>query len=159
VKDIGAPSAQSKGEMHRTFAGAPYLFLERKTIVQDNLKLVRQVLKSKMKEHTVITGLRDAIRIHQVADPVDMTQEAAEREMAMENLGRESALVRRLRAAIERIDRGSYGVCLECNEFIQPKRLKAIPWAELCIICQECADRSASQKERGMSSSVRANAA
>lgn len=63
--------------------------------------------------------------------------------MAMENLDRESALVRRLRAAIERLNDGSYGVCLECDEDISPKRLAAIPWAELCIHCQEKADRSA----------------
>jgi DnaK suppressor protein len=117
--------------------------------VQNNLELVKQVLKSKMRESTATTGLRDSIRIHQVADPVDMTQEAAEREMAMENLDRETALVRRLRAAMERIDQGSYGVCLECQEPISPKRLNAIPWAELCIVCQEWADRS----------NVRANAA
>jgi DnaK suppressor protein len=88
-----------------------------------------------------------------------MTREAAEREMAMENLDRETALVRRVRAAMERIDHGSYGVCLECEDPISPKRLKAIPWAELCIVCQELADHSGSNREMEVNSNVRANAA
>jgi DnaK suppressor protein len=127
--------------------------------MHSNLELVRQALKSKMKESTATTRLRDSIRIHQVADPVDMTQEAAEREMAMENLDRETALVRRLRAAMERIDDGSYGVCLECEEPISPKRLKAIPWAERCIICQEWADCSAGNRKMENITNFQAHAA
>lgn len=107
-----------------------------------NLELTRQILETKLKEAAATGGLRDSIRIHQVADPVDMTQQAAEREMAVRSLDRESALVRRLRSAIERVDDGSYGVCMECDEDISSKRLAAIPWAELCIHCQEAADRS-----------------
>jgi DnaK suppressor protein len=133
--------------------------MERKITMHSNLELVRQVLKSKMRESAATTGLRDLIRIHQVADPIDMTQEAAEREMAIENLDRETALVRRLRAAMERIDDGSYGVCLECEEAISPKRLKAIPWAERCIICQEWADRAGTNRKMEIVTNFRANAA
>ena len=67
--------------------------------------------------------------------------------MAVHNLDRDSALVRRLRSAIKRLNDGTYGVCLECEEEIAPKRLKAIPWAELCIQCQETADRLSGNKE------------
>jgi DnaK suppressor protein len=83
----------------------------------------------------------------QLADPVDMTQDAAERDIAVQILDRESTLVRRLRSAIGRIDDGSYGICLECEEEIAPKRLKAIPWAELCIGCQERADASGKRRQ------------
>src|SRR5579859_976301 len=31
--------------------------------------------------------------------------------------------------ALERIRTGAYGVCLECQEEVQPKRLEAVPWA------------------------------
>jgi DnaK suppressor protein len=127
--------------------------------MKSNLELVKQVLKSKIRESATTTSLRDSIRIHQVADPVDMTQEAAEREMAMENLDRETALVRRLRAAMGRIDDGSYGMCLECEEPISPKRLNAIPWAERCIICQEWADRAGANKKMEIDTHFHANAA
>jgi DnaK suppressor protein len=114
--------------------------------MQCDCELFRQMLKSKLNEAVATTGLRDSIRIHQVADPIDMTQQAAEREMAMQNLHRGAALVRQLRSAMERLDDGSYGICLQCEEPISPKRLKAVPWAELCIGCQETADRSNSKR-------------
>ena len=109
--------------------------------MKTNLGLVRRVLESQLKEAAPTRGLRESIRIHQVADPLDMTQQAAQREVAVLNLDRDTALARRLRSAIERLNDGSYGVCLQCEEDIAPKRLKAIPWAELCIGCQEMADR------------------
>jgi len=106
-----------------------------------------------------IKALGDSIRIQQFADPADMTQESAERDVAVQLLDRESALSRQLRAAIERIADGSYGLCLECEEEIAPKRLKAIPWAERCIGCQEKADGSSSQRGRMSNSEDWAEAA
>jgi len=43
---------------------------------------------------------------------------------------------------LRRIDEGSFGVCLHCEEDISPKRLAAVPWTPFCIRCQEIADRS-----------------
>ena len=111
-----------------------------------DLKPVRQILEKQLKEATSNKRLGDSIRIHQAADPVDMTQQAAERDLAVQILDRESALARRLRSAIDRINDGSYGLCLECEEEIALKRLKAVPWAELCIRCQEKADDLASPR-------------
>jgi DnaK suppressor protein len=108
--------------------------------VNANLKLTRQILESQLKKAVSSRELTDSIHIQQVADPIDMTQEAAERDVAVQLLDRESVVVRQLRSAIIRIEDGSYGVCLQCEEEIAPKRLKAIPWAELCISCQERAD-------------------
>ena len=109
------------------------------------LKLSRHILERHLKEANSNRGLTDSIRIHQVADPVDMTQQAADRDVAVRMLDRESVLARRIRSALDRIQDGSYGICLQCEEQIAPKRLKAMPWAELCISCQEQADRRASQ--------------
>ncbi len=39
--------------------------------------------------------------------------------------------------ALQRLDTGRYGVCLNCGEPISAKRLKAIPWAEYCLACQD----------------------
>jgi len=117
--------------------------------MKTNFESVRQILESQLKEAAPTQGLRESIRIHQVADPVDLTQQAAEREMAVHNLDRDSALMRRIRSAIERVNNRSYGVCLECEEDIAPKRLKAIPWAERCIQCQETADCQAGRNENG----------
>jgi DnaK suppressor protein len=44
------------------------------------------------------------------------------------------ALVRR---ALERLQDGSFGECLQCGTTIGPKRLEALPWTPHCIECQE----------------------
>jgi len=42
---------------------------------------------------------------------------------------------------MERIEEGSYGTCLNCEEEINTKRLDAVPWTSLCIDCQKLDDR------------------
>lgn len=42
---------------------------------------------------------------------------------------------REIRAALQRIRDGEYGVCANCGEAIAPARLQALPTATLCINC------------------------
>ena len=50
---------------------------------------------------------------------------------------------RRLRSiqdALKAIDSGQYGECFRCGEDINEKRLVALPWATLCLQCQEATE-------------------
>jgi RNA polymerase-binding protein DksA len=51
----------------------------------------------------------------------------------------ESALqeISQIRAAIGRIDDGSYGVCDVCGDEVGSKRLAALPYTGVCISCAE----------------------
>lgn len=40
-------------------------------------------------------------------------------------------------AALERINRGEFGVCRECGKTIARRRLEVIAWAACCVPCQE----------------------
>jgi RNA polymerase-binding transcription factor len=40
-------------------------------------------------------------------------------------------------AALDRLATGDYGVCVSCGAPLNARRLAAIPWAALCIRCQE----------------------
>jgi DnaK suppressor protein len=111
-------------------------------MIIEDLKQFRQQLESQLEKSGYSRTAGDSIRVQQLADPIDMTKEAVDRDIAVQILDRETALIRRLRSAIDRIDDGSYGICPECEEEIARKRLKAIPWAELCISCQERVDVS-----------------
>ena len=42
-----------------------------------------------------------------------------------------------IQEALKALDRGQYGECVRCGEDINEKRLMAVPWATLCIRCQE----------------------
>lgn len=102
----------------------------------------KKILEAKQDELERIVRNRDAITIEKSADALDEVQHAAERELAIRNLDRESNLLRNVRSALRRIDDGTFGVCVHCEEDISPKRLAAVPWAPYCIQCQEQADRN-----------------
>lgn len=53
----------------------------------------------------------------------------------------ERDLLRRIDAAIARIDSGGYGECVHCGKKVQMARLEAVPWARHCVACQELQDR------------------
>ena len=39
-------------------------------------------------------------------------------------------------AALQRIEKGTYGLCAQCGRDIPPERLEAVPAASLCIKCK-----------------------
>jgi DnaK suppressor protein len=47
------------------------------------------------------------------------------------------ARLKSIEQALNALDRGQYGECINCGEDINEKRLAAVPWATLCIACQE----------------------
>src|ERR1700678_4031041 len=113
-----------------------------KRMTKSELNKYRNVLEAKQADLLHMIRNRDGIAIEKSADALDEVQYATERELAIRSLDRDSNLLRNVRAALERIEEGSFGVCLHCEEEISPKRLAAVPSTAFCIICQELADRS-----------------
>src|SRR5713226_1972242 len=110
-------------------------------MTKSGLEKYRTDLETKKRKIKVRLRNRDDIAIEKTPDTIDEVQLAGERELAIRNLDRESSLLRKVRAALARIEDGSFGTCLHCDEEISPKRLKAVPWAPYCIRCQEAVDR------------------
>ena len=119
-------------------------------MTKTELNRFRQTLEAKQAELAGILRRRDEIAIEKSADAIDEVQRAAERELAIRNLDRESNLLRNVRAALRRIDNGAFGICAHCEEEISPRRLVAVPWAPFCIRCQEAADRSETEPESSL---------
>ena len=111
-------------------------------MTKSELNKYRTVLETKQADLVHMIRNRDGIAIEKSADALDEVQYATERELAIRSLDRDSNLLRNVRAALERIEEGSFGVCLHCDENISPKRLAAGPSTAYCIVCQELADRS-----------------
>ena len=105
------------------------------------LNKYRNVLEAKQADLIHMMRNRDGIAIEKSADAFDEVQYATERELAIRSLDRDSNLLRNVRAALDRIEEGGFGVCLSCEEDISPKRLAAVPFTAYCIVCQELADR------------------
>jgi len=100
-----------------------------------------EALQTKEVELSSTLSRRREISIEKVADALDDIQYTRERELAISNLDRVSKLLRCVRAALARIENGSYGISPRCDSAINPRRLRAVPWAEYCVRCQEAADR------------------
>lgn len=59
--------------------------------------------------------------------------------MSVESKRRRQIKLQRIKTALKRIDDEEYGLCLKCEEEIDPKRLEFDPSAVLCI---ECANKA-----------------
>jgi DnaK suppressor protein len=70
-------------------------------------------------------------------DPFDRIERTESRERSIESRERLTDRLDRILGAMERLDDGSYGVCVVCGEDISPRRLHAIPEATTCVRCQE----------------------
>ncbi len=66
----------------------------------------------------------------------DVGSDSNEREKSFLVASIEGDILAELDEALERINNGSYGVCVICDEPIHPKRLEAIPYAKLCLECK-----------------------
>jgi DnaK suppressor protein len=101
----------------------------------------RTILETRRSELESGTANREALAIDTSPEDLDRIQQASERDLAMRMLEGNSSRLREVQAALRRMDANAYGICIDCEETISPKRLAAVPWTCYCIICQEAADR------------------
>ncbi|HEY7680153.1 MAG TPA: TraR/DksA C4-type zinc finger protein [Terriglobia bacterium] len=85
---------------------------------------------------------RDLISLQRTSpEPEEEAQMTAEQDLAVQSRNQAAQTLRQVWAALDRIEDGSYGICLSCERAIQPHRLEAVPWAPYCIQCQEIMDQ------------------
>jgi RNA polymerase-binding transcription factor len=94
---------------------------DRRREIQDKLRSLRETLP------TDATTVKDAEE--QSVDDFVQEMDFALMEMKAESLGKIDEAIRRLEA-------GVYGECAECSTEIAEARLKALPFATLCVACQ-----------------------
>ena len=114
-------------------------------MTKNEVNRFRSILLARQAELESAVRDRDALAIDTSPDELDRIQHATEREMAIDNLERQSDRLRDVQAALRRIDGGTFGTCLDCEGGISLKRLAAVPWTASCIVCQDAADRNCRQ--------------
>jgi DnaK suppressor protein len=74
-------------------------------------------------------------------DPtVDLADKAANsytKEFLFGQTNHDRVLLQLVDEALVRIRENNFGLCTNCQEEVQQKRLEAVPWARHCIVCQE----------------------
>jgi len=107
---------------------------------------MRQRLEERQKElQESIAGLTEAhprpVGAIEASDgPQDFEEIAVdflETQQEQSVLVNQQALLTEVQQALERIDNGTYGKCVDCGQPIPEKRLEAIPWAARDVKCEE----------------------
>jgi DnaK suppressor protein len=89
-------------------------------------------------------------RTAEVEDPIDAVT-SDEGKAANFHLGDVAArTLQQVRAALQRINDGTYGFCIDCGRPIDPARLDAVPWTPYCREDQEKHDRKDASQEPGL---------
>src|ERR1700745_1060207 len=70
-------------------------------------------------------------------DETDLAASEVNQNLVFKLRDRERQLLAKIDEAMARIDDGSFGLCQECEEPIEPRRLEARPVSTLCISCKE----------------------
>ena len=99
---------------------------------------IRQVLEQKKQELTArLDRIHANVRRGYHADSKERAKELEDNEVvdALGNEAREE--LRKISAALQRLDAGDYGICVECGLPIKEGRLKVYPYADECIECAE----------------------
>jgi DnaK suppressor protein len=73
----------------------------------------------------------------EVEDPIDRVISSEGKAAAFGVSTAESKMLQQVRAALQRIDDGAYGTCIDCGRPIEPARLDAVPWTPYCRADQE----------------------
>jgi DnaK suppressor protein len=63
-------------------------------------------------------------------------------DVNLAEVDRDAAELRRIDAALFRLNAGSYGACVVCGQEIPVQRLEAEPTAQRCVNCQELYEKT-----------------
>ena len=80
------------------------------------------------------------------ADPADRATAESDRAFTLRLRDRERKLIKKIKGALDRLEKGEYGICDECGEEVSVPRLKARPVTKLCINCKSRQEDEESQR-------------
>jgi DnaK suppressor protein len=110
----------------------------------------RQRLLAKRKE--LLSGVRGANVKNmestngEIQDIADQASSAYTKEFLLSIGDAERRMLKQVDDALHKIGKETYGLCEACGEMISERRLEALPFARLCIACQEEEERAKAEK-------------
>jgi DnaK suppressor protein len=107
---------------------------------RERYDLLKAMLEDRRREiHDKLRSLRESLPVEAavVRDLEEQSVDDFVQEVDFALMQMKSETLRKIDEAIQRLDDGSYGICVECSHEIASPRLSAVPFAELCRSCQE----------------------
>ena len=71
-----------------------------------------------------------------VPDLGDMSANTYHRDVLLNLNETQRRKIRDIDSALERMEKGAYGICLRCEEEIEPRRLQVRPFSRYCVECK-----------------------
>ena len=108
-------------------------------------KMKKTLLDNKAQITNAINGhneqVKDMADGKMSGDVVDIASDTID-WVLMDSMGTQNEQnIQMIDNALDRIERGTYGICLRCNQPIAEARLEAIPHAAFCIACQAAIEK------------------
>lgn len=105
---------------------------------------IRNARRRLTSEHTILCKslernqhAAEEIKLENTEDEGDLASISHDKDVLYRLHEGGFARLQLIRKAIEAIENGNYGECIRCEAAINDKRLDAIPWATMCVGCQE----------------------
>ncbi len=118
------------------------------TAVNNTTQALRRVLIDRRREllneiqHKIKEVRAEASTASRPTDADETTTVEPEDDLTFALLQMKSHMLNRINVAVRRLDEGSYGYCIDCEESIAPSRLHALPFAVRCRCCEDRRERS-----------------
>lgn len=107
------------------------LITKRKNDILDSISRVSQdTLKKSQKD---ASGDISGYTFHMA----DVATDNYDREFSLGLASNDRQFLYELEDALKRIEDGTFGICEECKSVLSKARLKALPYARLCLDCQQ----------------------
>ncbi len=119
----------------------------RKAMQEEQSRLRRQVagLEQEIKELHESGSEENGFGSH----PADVSGDTYMEETQVSLLENTQLTLSLIEQALERMGRGTYGLCVDCGALIPSERLQARPYAARCVACQASFDRKQHAKPGG----------
>jgi DnaK suppressor protein len=109
--------------------------------IKEKLIAERNLLIDKLKDNDL------SVDDSETPDPVDLAVRNYSKNVMLAVSENESRQLMLVDEALLRLDDDEYGLCQNCENEINPKRLAAIPWARYCLDCQELLEQGLLDEE------------
>ncbi|MGH9475237.1 MAG: TraR/DksA family transcriptional regulator [Terriglobales bacterium] len=110
--------------------------MDRRKLEQFQKRLLQ---KQQELTHAVVRNEQDGRAADEEAtqDIADKATNSYTKEFLFHQSNADRSMLQLVNDALTRLREGAFGECVSCGEELNLKRLEAVPWAGLCINCQE----------------------
>lgn len=110
--------------------------------MKERLKFIDKIKKNLLErqnelQQQVIHQSKEKASDGQVSDTADEALTITMEKLQSSLQKTEIEELKLIEDSLDRIEKGEYGICIDCNEPISERRLENYPYAARCIVCQE----------------------